>query len=273
MKYCLKYNQLSQFLNQADEIAIKYMEDKGLVSFLEKFSSKRIILLIDEKIFSMNEVRKLIAIRQQYPEYDFTVSLLYYSKDIISLLRPNNIPFYISEPCCNWETLNLYVDAGVSDVVIGGELGFMLRDLHQYIEKLDRRVYVRAIVNKSTNQFKETNPLKGFYIRPEDIDKYEGFIDVVEFYNSTMQDLFYSIYHDDKIFLGSLNQIIYGVFEDIDNKSILPSFADRRLHCGRGCLKGRHCRFCDIVLKTANKIEPYIEQQIKTNIQQASSEN
>ena len=68
MKYCLKYTNICTKLNKADEISIKYIEDKGLVDFMEKFKAQRIILRIDLWNFSPNEIRKLIAIRKQYPD-------------------------------------------------------------------------------------------------------------------------------------------------------------------------------------------------------------
>ena len=38
MKYCLKYTNICTKLNRANEISIKYIEDKGLVDFMKKFS-------------------------------------------------------------------------------------------------------------------------------------------------------------------------------------------------------------------------------------------
>ena len=76
MKYCLKYTNICGKLNKADEISIKYIEDKGLIDFMKKFSSQRIILRIDPANFSHSEVKKLIAIHKQYPQYNFAVTLL-----------------------------------------------------------------------------------------------------------------------------------------------------------------------------------------------------
>ena len=78
MKYCMKYTNICTKLHKADEISIKYIEDKGLVNFMEKFSSQRIILNINPWSFAEGELRKLIAIRKQYPEYNFAVAMSEY---------------------------------------------------------------------------------------------------------------------------------------------------------------------------------------------------
>ena len=73
MRYCLKYTNLCKNLSKADEIQIQYIEDRGLLKFLEKFAAQRIILA-RESFLPDSELGKLIAIHNQYPEYNFAVS-------------------------------------------------------------------------------------------------------------------------------------------------------------------------------------------------------
>ena len=70
MKYCLKYSNKSTKLNRADEITIKYIEDKGLVDFMEKFNKQKINLLIDAKSFSNGE---FLVFVQELIATDFTI--------------------------------------------------------------------------------------------------------------------------------------------------------------------------------------------------------
>ena len=83
MKYCLKWNNKCLHLKDADEISIKYIEDRGLVDFMEKYADKRIILRIDSQEFSELELTKLVAIKKQYPNYQFTIALDNFNTSLI----------------------------------------------------------------------------------------------------------------------------------------------------------------------------------------------
>jgi hypothetical protein len=244
MKYCLKYTNICTKLNRADEISIKYIEDKGLVDFMKKFSSQRIILRVDTWDFSQNEVRKLIAIRKQYPEYNFTVALNNLDKDIVPIFQKENIPFFEDEPCQDWETFNLLLEVGVSDIDISGPLAFEMSKVKRVLSSFNRKVVIRATPNKVVKFREGTDDLVGFYIRPEDVEMYEDFIDVLEFEGLEHQDTFFSIYAEHKSFIGNLNQCIYNFQKPIDNKGLIILFGERRRDCGRQCLSGGRCNRC-----------------------------
>ena len=244
MKYCLKYTNICTKLNRADEISIKYIEDKGLVDFMKKFSSQRIILRVDTWNFSQNEIRKLIAIRKQYPEYNFTVALSNLDKDIVPVFQKENIPFFEDEPCQDWETFNLLLEVGVSDIDISGPLAFEMSKVKRVLNSFNRKVVIRATPNKVVKFREGTDDLVGFYIRPEDVEMYEDFIDVLEFEGLEHQDTFFSIYAENKSFIGNLNQCIYNFQKPIDNKGLITLFGEKRRDCGRQCLSGGCCNRC-----------------------------
>jgi hypothetical protein len=244
MKYCLKYTNICTKLNKADEISIKYIEDKGLVDFMEKFKAQRIILHIDPANFPQKEVRKLIAIHKQYPQYNFAVALPYFNTTLMSLFLSENIPFFVAKPCSNWEEFHYLLRQRVSDIDISGPLAFEMSKVKQVLDSLDRKVIIRATPNRVEKIMAQTNSLIGFFIRPEDVEVYEGFIDVLEFEGLEHQDTFFSIYAEQKTFIGNLNQCIYGFDEKVDNKGLVSLFGERRRDCGRQCLNGGHCRRC-----------------------------
>ena len=116
MKYCLKWTNLCKHLKDADEITIKYIEDRGLVDFLQKYADKRINLSIQTDNFPETEINKLAAIHKQYPELNFAVALDKYNKVLIDRFFGLGIDFYISEPCQDWETFwQLIMNDCVSD--------------------------------------------------------------------------------------------------------------------------------------------------------------
>jgi hypothetical protein len=247
MKYCLKYDQYANNWHYAEEVSIKYVEDKGLVKFLELLKDKRIILLVPEN-FSEIEVKKLIAIKKIYPQYNFALSLLRYNDSISALLRINNISFFEEAPCCTWERFNFLAKNGVSDIVIGGDLGFSLPEVKHFINKKYPSINIRAIADMSTTEISETDPLKGFFIRPEDVSLYAQYVDIIEFCNPIIQDRLFEIYKKG-FFMGKLNQIIFRVTDDINEQDIPKAFGEKRINCKRKCLKGSPCNLCHLLIK------------------------
>lgn len=273
MKYCLQYTNISTKLNKCDEITIKYIEDKGLVSFLTRHSAQRINLLIDATHFTKSELRKIIAIKTTYPNYNFALALDVLVFELTKNLRENNIPFYVAKPCLDWEMLNILLKEGVCAINISGPLGFELSRVRRCVGP---DIQLRAIPNKVSALYPEnTAALYNFFIRPEDVEIYENFIDILEFEGIEKQDIFYSIYAEQKIFIGNLNQCIYDFKGNVDNKGLIKLFGERRRDCGRQCLKGGGCRRCDSLVHLAQLKSEDIKQAMFNIIQEKeqSSEN
>ena len=98
--------------------------------------------------------------------------------------------------------------------------------------------------------------MKKFFIRPEDLKEYEKYIDIIEFYNVDKQiDIYYDIYENKKQWFGKLNEIILDFNSEIDNKYIIPRFAEMRIRCSKKCFKGKHCRRCNVIENLSNSLE------------------
>ena len=247
MRYCLSYNAFSQNWKNADEVSIKYSEDKGLVNFMEQLKDKRIVLIVPQH-FSESEIKKLIAIKKIYSQYNFVVCLPTYKEDTVTSFRANGIPFYVAEPCFTWEQLNFFAKEGVSDILIGGDLGFSLPKVKKYLIENFPSIHLRAAANLSMSEYNGTDPIKGFFIRPEDVRVYEQYIDTIEFININLEESLYNIYTNN-FFVGGLNVLIYRVDEPIDNSIIPKSFAEKRVSCERKCLKGAKCNLCQYIIR------------------------
>lgn len=244
MKYCLRYTNITTKLAKADEITIKYISDKGLIKFIEKYNTQRINLLVDPAQFEDIEIKKLAAIRSTYPDYKFAVALAAFNKELIQKLKASNIPFYIATPCKNWEEFHILIKEGVSDINLSGPLAFELSKVKRVLESLDQKPQIRVTPNKVENLNPNMNSLVGFFIRPEDVVLYEDYIDVLDFEGIDMQDIFFGIYAERKRFIGRLNQCVYGIKEDVDNGGLIQLFGERRINCGRQCLEGGSCNRC-----------------------------
>ena len=68
-------------------------------------------------------------------------------------------------------------------------------------------------------------------------------------------DVYYRVYSKDKKWFGQLNELIIDFNSDIDNKYIIPRFAEKRIKCDRKCLKGGLCSRCDRIEELSSSLE------------------
>lgn len=94
-------------------------------------------------------------------------------------------------------------------------------------------------------------PLYAFWIRPEDIDFYSQYIDVIERYqdgDTVQNDTYYEIFMIKKEWNGDLGEIISGLKDiHLDSRCFLDTWRHRAV-CGKRCLKGTSpCRICSFM--------------------------
>ena len=146
------------------------------------------------------------------------------------------------------------LEYGVSDVYIVENLCFELDKVAEVAKKYNAQV--RVFPNVAQSKFTDTSALKKFFIRPEDLDAYNEYINVIEFYNVDNKiDTYYEIYAIDKKWFGKLNEIILDFNSDIDNRYIIPRFVEKRIKCGKKCLKDGYCQRCDNIEQLSFTLE------------------
>lgn len=167
------------------------------------------------------------------------------------------------------EKLVALCERKVSDVYITGELGFKMSLAREIADRY--QVNLRVVPNCPTiSGFKplvvsKEEALTSFWIRPEDLFKYEDYIDIVEFYAiNNEQPTYYNIYFQDKKWEGNMSALTCGVL-DLENATLISSFTEFRINCGKACLRNR-CHACsrfaitaDLILK--NRLEIEIENK------------
>ena len=121
------------------------------------------------------------------------------------------------------------------------ELGFDLASLQ------DQGVILRVIPNIAQCYVdgKGIIPeITKFWIRPEDTEIYEEYIDVFEFYklDDVRISTVYKVYKN-RQWLGDLKDLILDLDVDINNKTISPHFGRMRTTCRKKCLYGK-CNVC-----------------------------
>ena len=254
MKSCIEWRKNFKYLPQIDEFIIDYKENKSkeLVNFLNQYAkTQRVIIRLEQKI-NKSEIDFLELLATQN-NYNMAILFTSYPRDIKKFL-PLKVPFFIDITATNWELLRTILDLGVSDVYVGGMLGFDLERVSRFIPE---GVQIRSYVNVCQYNWDNSEGFKAFFIRPEDLNYYGNFIDVFEFFDSVdIQDTLYEVYFHSQEWNGNLKEIIRGLKLDINNYYILgPEFARRRAQCRRKCIKGERCELCDGLVELTKSLE------------------
>ena len=140
-----------------------------------------------------------------------------------------NIKFFYAIPVNNFYDLKALVDYGCCDVKIDAPLTHMANK----IEKYD--ITVRMSPNIAYYAYiPRENGIIGSWVRPEDTELYEDFVDIFEFENcdKRKEEALYRIYAEQKTWPGDLNNLITNLNFSTNNKLILPEFGIARTICG-----------------------------------------
>ena len=248
MKYSVRYNKDFKSIEKVDEIIINYnKKDITLLDFIEENKNKRIILEvnIDEDITLLEELCN---------KYDnLIIKFLQYDENKIENIINSKIKYFFDIKVDNWDTFIGLVNLKVSDVYIVNELGFELDKISVIAHS--QNINIRVIPNIAQSSWNNTIDYKKFFIRPEDIEYYENFIDICELYGQNL-DILLKVYKEDKKWFGKLNELIIGIKDDtLDGKYITSEYVFKRISCGKKCQKGNSCSICDNIIELSKTFE------------------
>lgn len=250
MNFAIPFTRKFKYFSQDVQININYKpEIKKLDNFLSQYGSHRVNLYIDD-FNSLRDNPILEVLFEKYPK--IVVSIPYYTQEIEQSLNEIHIPHYYTQVITNGTRFLGFLSLNVTDITIGEDLAFSAKFLSKKAK--EKGISLRTFCNVcQTSWYKET-AFKTFFIRPEDIDLYEGIIDTFEFYFATKEDIakkvnpLYEIYTKDKKWFGKLNEIIVYFNDDYDSRFILPYFGSKRLDCGKRCTLGYSCNMCKEIM-------------------------
>lgn len=283
MRYCVNYFEKFNYLNEIEEINILFEKDeKPIVENLktligmEKVNPKATFnifmsaqdcanLTEDElNVFVMDVVNYNQEDNNSMIKIVFEGSLLEedYSEALYNVfpkIQDNDIPFFFDSFAKDWDMVLGLLSLGVSDIYISGQIGFCLHLLKDILENEDMEdVQIRAVCNAAQASFlyKEQDNFKAFFIRPEDVEFYGQYIDVLEFNNfSKSINTTYEIYKrgtwdaDLEILIDRLNI-------SVDNRNLVQPAMQERATCQRKCLTGeRSCHICDEAIAYADLLD------------------
>lgn len=168
-------------------------------------------------------------------------------RDLLDYLNSNHLKFFTTSIISEWDNLFSTINKGVSDVYIGNEFGFSMKDIAQVCHGDQINVKIRVYANIAQTRCNYDYPfdeITKFFIRPEDLVFYEDYVDCIEFFGTkNRQGVLLDIYQS-KIWLGKISDLILGFNDEkIDNKTFHPSFGKFRLNCGKKCVINK-CNLC-----------------------------
>ena len=254
MKFCVDYNGDFKYLDKVDEITIKFKKKnytiKTILDFMLEHKNQRINISIEDPEYFLkhHQIVSFNAIKKEYPDLKFVFRLGDYKddyvKEIYKMAADAGYPLFFSTQIKDWDTFIGYLNLNPTDIYLVEDMGFQLDKAADLAHKLG--VSIRVFPNVAQSSWDGTPALKKFFIRPDDIEYYEPYVDVMEFYGRPDSiSTYYKIYAIDHKWLGKLNEIILSFDSEIDNRGILPSFAERRIKCNKKCIKGSGCQVCE----------------------------
>lgn len=252
-------------LNTADEINIlleKIKDLNDLAEFCELHKNQRINLVIGNQYENIEEEsNRLFHFAFDFQQekkgiYNIVIRLPYFNRELVDaeIEKYPDAKFYFSFMCADWDTFLVMKKYKVTDIYIGEGLGFELDKVSPAAHEAGMQV--RAFPNIAQASWSDTLDLQKFWIRPEDTILYEEYIDIYEFAydNYEQQKVYYDIYFNDKKWFGDLKEIIFGLKDSLDSTCLLPRFAEKRIRCGRSCMKGGSCQMCKVIVELAKTL-------------------
>ena len=253
MKYCLNSRQELQYLQKADEIKVEYRDKDSIPSLIEKYPGKRIILMCYfNEILDWKELNRWNILSRN--NFMLCLASVAYADDC----KEHGIPFYMGYPVKTYYELRALKELGVSYVRLAEPLFFEMDTVKQF------GVPVRMVPNVAyIDGLPREDGVCGTWVRPEDLDLYENYVEVVEFEDADLkkEQALFRIYAEQKNWPGDLQMIITNLNHDGLNRIIVPDFAEKRLNCGQRCQKTSNCKLCyrALTLAMPDKIRDYME--------------
>lgn len=246
MDFCLSNRLSPRYLTQAAEIKVKYRDRAVIPDLIQKYPNKTIILSPHEPgdaNYDWNELRRYSLMCQS----NFIMNLNHML--FVNEAKENNIKFMLNMEATSYWELKGLEKLGAEYAYVGIPLFFDLK------HSLDMEIKLRAIPTVAYNHILPQDGVYGQWIRPEDVDKYEGYIQTLEFEPSCdiqREQTLFTVYAIDKSWNTRLDILVEDLGSDAVNRLIPSEIAEARLSCRQVCQSGGNCRICYTALKLAN---------------------
>ena len=242
MKWCVEWQSTFNYLANMDQFNIEFKrKDRTLSEFLSQYATngQRVNIYVNDlnDFIEHNDIELIHSILKQNSKISialvFDREVLYQSLRNDNYLRNLNVFWYLRNVITDWDGIYAALHCGASEVIIGGQLGFELPRVRKLLHP--KGITIRCQANIASSSYPLLLPgIKTFFIRPEDVEFYEKYIDVMEL-GGEKKDLnfYYKYYVEKEQWAGPLSQFIIGYKGDLNNHYVIPNdFANRRCDDG-----------------------------------------
>ena len=251
MKCCLNGSQSKEYLQKADQIKISYKNRKDIIDLIETCGQADIIVDISNEIEDVDwgYLENMDKAHYGKNEHRVIVALGKLGK-LNAEASVHNLRWYYRYPISTFMEADSLYELGAYSIILAPPLTHMLDDV-KYLHFPE----VRMIANIAYHAYiPRQNGIIGGYMRPEDVEAYEEYVDVIEFEDcdKKKEQALYRIYMEDHAWPGDLQTIITNLNYPGVNRMIPSNFAVKRMNCGQGCLSTAACHICKRYLDLAN---------------------
>ena len=239
MNFCLSWNQSGTYLDQADEIKVPWIHKDKIPNMVERYPDAVFILqhmYTPEKI-DWDEYEEL------FDQCDGNLIICLNNVRDCAYAYEKDLPFYYGYPIQTYEDFNSLILLDPYYIIPGAPLFFNL----EYLK--NQGASLRIFPNVCTlSNFPLTNKETGIWVRPEDIDYYDRYVDACEFFIESLEQerALFNIYKKDKQFIGAIGLIINDLLgSNVENDLINSEFIPVRTYCKQKCQSHENnCHIC-----------------------------
>lgn len=269
MLLCTSYYQDHAHRALVDQVRFSIYVLNNAIEYAAEHSDKQLII----EITDLNEVRndknvcpsfdKMHELQESFNFiYDF-----YDIEDMIAYAKqsdPAQHKYMYHFPVQTWNVVQMLMGYKVSDMVIGEPLTFNRREVTQYIR--NKGVRIHAIPHRGKNHLTmdlDIPGIKSFWILPQHMSLYEGFIDVLELLdnNVTRESALIDVYIKQS-YDYAMNLLIPTIETDMVGSFWQDNQVEPRLYCQQRCMKSNKlCHHCELIMQMYNTLKQKHKQE------------
>lgn len=224
------------------------------MDFIEMYPGKTIILSCSD-IIGENDWPSLELYNEK-----FDLILELYQVPLYEKAVEHGIKFMFPQEINTYYLLKEVAAMNPAYVKIGPPLSFDLQRVRSF------KIPVRMIANISASFFHvpRINNIRGQWIRPEDVPKYEPYVTALEFCSASLNEEKNYLYTYQKgCWLGNLNLLLPCFGINVDNRALPEDLGLRRLNCGQRCMAGMSCDKCESAIQWSSLMQKLHDLQSK----------
>lgn len=263
------------YIDDAPQIKIKLTTyDDTLYDFINNHNKQHIYITIDNDFFKDKKYAERLKEVQELNNWSLVFPLSLIQKEespnqvdfikLDALKELSNDNFLFTDRIGNWEILQFIISLEPTEVYITNMLGFDLSNVKKICDNCGLKI--RAYANIAQSSWDDLPAIKKFFIRPEDLQIYEKYIDSIEFVgDAPIQEVCYKAYKRG-YWYGDLSELIIGLGDSLDSRRLPEIFGITRAECKKRCITGGKCSVCRSMIKFQEIMEQTNTQVIPPSL-------